>query len=54
MKIRVNGISKENKKVMVGRISEALGEKAVFLKAPSFAYQVGTDIPIAPIWPNQE
>lgn len=41
MKIRVNGISKENKKVMVGRISEAFGEKAVFLKAPSFAYQVG-------------
>ncbi|WP_276840542.1 hypothetical protein [Anaerovibrio lipolyticus] len=41
MKIRVNGISKENKKVMVGRISEALGEKAVFLRAPSFAYQVG-------------
>ena len=26
---------------MVGRISEALGEKAVFLRAPSFAYQVG-------------
>ena len=41
MKIRVNAISKENKKVMVGRISEALGEKAVFLRAPSFAYQIG-------------
>lgn len=41
MKIRVNGISKENKKVLVSRISEALGVKAVFLRAPSFAYQVG-------------
>lgn len=41
MKIRVNAISKENKKVMVGKISEALCEKAVFLRAPSFAYQIG-------------
>lgn len=41
MKIRVNGISKENKKILVSRISEALGEKAVFLRAPSFAHQIG-------------
>lgn len=41
MEIKVNSIDKEIRKEMVGRIAEALEEKAVYLRAPSYGYRIG-------------